>query len=305
MPERIKCSGMFAFWTVRAPSANIISNSTSKPQSTDAWQMISKRYLPQAKIQSLSIRIVNMKFIKNKTTTFFVSLAIVICSLAMSSFEKRSSEPLDTIQIWWHEQLDTMGIEIANLTDYLNNNSKPERAEITKLVQNCRFALKRAEVFFAYLDPAQYKRDFNGPPLPSLVPKVPEIIVIDPHGLQTLLELTSEPDFDIDEAKALSNRLETDFIAAKRDLKRSKIEHRHVFEAIRQELVRIFTLGVTGFDTPGSDLAITENYEAFKSINFLLQTYQPLVADYSTGHAILLQSRGEYTLNYLEKFQDF
>ena len=56
-------------------------------------------------------------------------------------------------------------------------------------------------------------------------------------------------------------------------LKKINLEPRHVFEISRQSLIRTFTLGVSGFDSPCSSNGIRESKEVLKSIQDVTNSY--------------------------------
>jgi cytochrome c peroxidase len=178
---------------------------------------------------------------------------------------------------------------------------------VQEAVTAARLSYKKSEFLIAYLDGFAVKKNINGAPLPSLDPAIPDVMVVEPCGLQVLDELAfGEAPFEEKAAMlALCDKLAQDFRDVTEHQSRLKIEHRHVFEAIRQSLVRTFTLGVTGFDTPGSANAIPEAKAAFEGMYAAFKNYMPLLEQKDRGLAIVLDARMEHTLNYLTENDDF
>jgi len=90
------------------------------------------------------------------------------------------------------EQLD------QELTTYLTLASDT-RTDVDALREHhlaVRRTYKKVEFLLAYAQPATVTRHLNGAPLPKTEPGVPEIIVKEPGGLQTLDELVFAPEID-------------------------------------------------------------------------------------------------------------
>ena len=131
-----------------------------------------------------------------------------------------------------------------------------------------REAYKRVEWLVAYYDEEAVVRYVNGAPLPKVEPKVAEVRVIAPSGLQSLEELVYAPDArgDSEAVAGLRAALTAETARLARDLRRRPLAASDVFAAARYGLVRVFALGVTGFDTPASGRAIREAAVALGAI---------------------------------------
>ena len=133
-----------------------------------------------------------------------------------------------------------------------------------------------------------------------------EAKVLLPVGLQVLDELIFSDDV-ANEKQAVLNltkQLQTDFFAVANAIKkRHYIVDFEIIEASRLELIRIFTLGITGFDTPGSLNAIEE---ASTSLEALQEVLKPLLLksnspnNRKSAHALF-----EKAIIYLKKNPDF
>lgn len=170
----------------------------------------------------------------------------------------------------------------------INTSSVEElrRAHLTT-----RQAYKKVEFLLAYAQPATIARHINGAPLPKTEPSVPEINVIAPSGLQTLDELVFADEIDRAAIKKLSHKLLGDYRLLHRQMKSLRLQHRHLFEGLQQQLVRSFTLGLTGFDTPSSGNALPEARVVFQTMAAYYSEYAPLVESKdSTTNALILTS---------------
>lgn len=143
-----------------------------------------------------------------------------------------------------------------------------------------RLAFKQVEIFVEYYDPYAVRRYINGAPLPSVDRSMPGINILEPEGLQILDELffSDSPGDSPEDLLALVRTLHQQIQSTVNYQSGITFQHRHVMEACRLEAIRVFTLGLTGFDTPGSGMAIPEAEKAMQVLFRQLLTYRPLLA---------------------------
>lgn len=185
---------------------------------------------------------------------------------------------LETVATQFHADLDQLAEAIDT---YLALATDPEHsvAEIRAQHRATRLAFKRAEYLLCYLDATAVVKHLNGAPLPKLTPNTPIIDIIEPSGLQVLDELAFAEPLDRREMQAQLADLGRQFQAIRAYQRTIRLQHRYVFDASFQELVRIFTLGLTGFDTPGSVNALPEALVALESLEFAFAQYTSALAD--------------------------
>lgn len=140
--------------------------------------------------------------------------------------------------------------------------------------RSLRMAYKRIEFLVAYADPQLAGTVLNGAPLPRLEPKASGIVVLQPQGLQRLEELYyDEAVSDAERAAGMRQ-----FVDAMELLDQYAKHHyftdRKLFESVRQGLVRVLSMGITGFDTPMSDLAIEESAVALRAMSEVMRGYE-------------------------------
>ena len=132
-----------------------------------------------------------------------------------------------------------------------------------------------------------------------------EAKVLLPVGLQVLDELIFSDDV-ANEKEAILNltkQLKIDFFAVESAIKkRQYLEDFEIIEASRLELIRIFTLGITGFDTPGSLNAIEE---ASTSLEALQEVLNPLLLKSDPSNRKRVHALFEEAIIYLKKNTDF
>ena len=200
-------------------------------------------------------------------------IAVLICSLALSG--KEGTESFETNAVAekvgvlyasnfykFQEEVNTL----VKLTD--NSTTLSEFKAITRQVEKTRLAYKKIEFIFDYYQTFYNGTYINGAPLPKVSEYYEGDKIIEPSGLQALDEAIFE-DASIENlehirvlAKDLKEHVDFAFnIHLPIHLKPSQL-----IECMRSGMVRIFTLGVTGFDTPGSVNALAESYESLQSM---------------------------------------
>ena len=186
-------------------------------------------------------------------------LTLIICScitfLLLLSFnffnknEKEAIEELNKRQISRWENL----IKATENFRYWIIKERDTKKKFKETVQNYRL-LRDAFKAFEYLgensDPIFFKLYLNGSPLPKLEENSFEPKIIAPKGLQKIDELISED--RVENSIEIYNLL-SEFSSYLTTAKPAKLYTRDFFNAARVQLIRLYTLSLSGFDTPGSN----------------------------------------------------
>jgi len=201
-----------------------------------------------------------------------------------------------------------------------------------------RVAYKKSEVFLEYYYPKHVKAYINGPPLNHLDPfpikeeynqksyyiVTPEVYaksmpldqldtshyqgkrrVVPPVGLQVLDELlfSDEAETSKEQIVKLTLLLKESLPALQTAIdKRNYYYDFEVMEAARLELVRMFSMGITGFDTPGS---LNVMQEATASLQGIRQLIEPLSIKFESGKKQEVEKLFNMAIKYLSKNTDF
>lgn len=205
-------------------------------------------------------------------------LGFIIIASSFLSIEKNVNETaIETIKSQFKKGLTEFEQSIEGVLKKAESldskTSSIERLQAAHLQNRLNF--KKIEFFLEYFDRYSIKKMVNGAPLLSVEPNVPEVTILEPSGLQVLDELvfSANPIEEKAEIIKQAKQLKSDYKKIKIYQQKIKITHRHVFEASRQELLRIVTLGLTGFDTPGSANAIPEAMQSMQSIFSAMEPY--------------------------------
>ena len=180
--------------------------------------------------------------------------------LTMSEWTFPSNEEQaasNKIAILYSKNFQTFQGEVTKLARIANQSTSEE--DIPKLkdqITAARYAYKKVEFLFDYLQTSYSHLFINGGPLPKLTEESDDII--EPNGLQTLDELIfSDESFNqMKHIKKLANDLNKSVDDVSDSHLYEKFSNHRIMEALRSGIVRVFTLGLTGFDTPGSGNAL-------------------------------------------------
>lgn len=202
-------------------------------------------------------------------------LIVVILGTAVLAFFSFSSETPAKAN---NELLTTYTNELNQAVislDNVANDFKFAKASIDSLqktLQNTRLSYKKIEFFLAFHYPEYVNEHINGAPLLHIEKGTRPVVVV-PEGLQVLDELifseeaTEEKVQIASLAKKLRTNYETLFSSLNKKVPPVELE----ITAMRLQLIRIFTLGLTGFDTPGSLNGIDEATASLEGIQSFLK----------------------------------
>lgn len=183
----------------------------------------------------------------------------------------------------------------------LENNSSDRIIESFK---ELRFAYKKTEAILSYTKAITNATYINGAPLTKVERFNPKVVIKEPEGLQTMDEIVFSDSINIDELKILINKLipilekEVEFFADK------EINEYHLYESLRQQIIRIGSMGLTGFDTPGSLNGINESIVCLKTMKDYTNNNQLKITLNSAIEYLKLNNNFE-SLNRLIFFKEY
>jgi len=185
--------------------------------------------------------------------------------------------PQEMILENFHDGLDSFEREIASFGDtydgYLQGESTLE--EVRSSFAEMRMTYKSIEAIYTYIDP-EFAKDFiNAAPLFKHERGAPRINVMPPKGMQRIEELVYDEQTPENqkELEKLSDDLLAKFRSSTKYQRTVPLTDRMIFEASREHLIRIFTLNITGFDTPAGENTLVEAAEALTSVKELIRPY--------------------------------
>ncbi|MBK0402496.1 cytochrome-c peroxidase [Adhaeribacter sp. BT258] len=176
-------------------------------------------------------------------------------------------------------------------------------------------AYKRTEYLTEYLDPDLAKK-LNGAPIPKVVisdadylaldQKEPLFITLPPEGLQVLEELLyAEEKPDTAEAYRLAHLISETATNLKTNLLHQPLTDKQILESAREEMLRLMTIGITGFDAPAAGHEIELAYIALEPLLEVVEFYEKAGSGKATITAKNAREKLQKTAQYLHQNPDF
>lgn len=234
-------------------------------------------------------------------------LFIVFLFFGILQCKKNEIPPVDSLTDVKNEILKNNNDflqQTNNFIDLVSHNATEKTLQ--EKFGNLRKTYKKMEWAVEYFLPHS-ARFINGAALPEI--EMSEHTEIEPEGLQALEELLypyepSNKDEVIRLLKKLlnkSNTIKTNFLAI-------SIGKDQVFDALRQEVFRISSLGIAGFDTPISGTFLKEMPYAMESVKKVLSqistekskhnSYTTLSTQIDVAINVLKKNSDKITFNY-------
>ena len=233
-----------------------------------------------------------------KTIPFLAILvAIVLGTVSLSSSKKANSK--NEIQQKYAYELKDEIDQLTKIAEAFRYEKGTNEQELKDAVRSTRNAYKKIGFLLSYFYPDYTEEHLNGAPILHIKREVSRAGVSPPEGLQTIDELSFlEAENERTTIHQLSQKLAHSYNVVLKDFERKEIQTTDLISAMRQEIIAIFTLGLTGFDTPGSLNGIEESKQSL----FALQKFSEV---YFGDAADQLSMKFQLAMAYLEKNKDF
>lgn len=219
--------------------------------------------------------------VRAKAYTFGICLLLFFI-LACKS-EPRSEKPLATENNIEHIYLNALKESIVNLdaiNTFENTNDK------INSYKKARKYFKLAEPILAYVDQNNYK-SINAPNILQVHEEDPtDIKIRTPFGFQVIEEMLHETEIDsikiTEIVNITSSRLK--LIAQNTHI---NFKDYHMIWLIRNQIVRIATTGITGFDSPALGQSLTECQYNYETLEDLIKLSESKFTSETLYHSIL------------------
>lgn len=244
----------------------------------------------------------------------YLTLFILISLLGFFSFSFQAPpQGLDAIpeQVKEHYrlQLDSLTTSVLQLEKGIEGLTKRTVESNQELYLQCRTRYKRAEVLLAYYTP-QVADQLNGALIDEVEEDDPNQTIIQPEGLQVIEEQLWGDSAWIHKDDILRSivRIKSVLNRSKTLLKVSTFSNENIFAAMQQEITRIISLGLAGFDCPSSGNAIVECGEAYSGVLQVYAYYQPFLQEQDLAlyqRSLLYIQRIKAVFYFEEEFELF
>lgn len=212
---------------------------------------------------------------KQFIASFFLLLLFVQCNENKKYIPNHNS----TIKQHVTSNLKTLSNELQAFEKIVQTSNNAN--ELQNQFLKCRLIFKDTEWATEYYLPKSSK-SLNGPPLDQL--DLDENKFLEAEGFQVLEEyLYPEVSSGDKEAIVQQIRIIDNLIRAGiTNIEVTSISDDQLFDALRLGIFKITTLGITGFDTPVSNLLFPETKAALKGIETILKVYKDSFKDYKS-----------------------
>lgn len=235
---------------------------------------------------------------------FFI-LALLAIVFAASLISWRSGDsPIQMIEQDYRNSLN----EFSNSVLIFKASAKSSSLDqLKKDYINLRISYKNIQSFLEYYSPQAAGDFLNGPPVPKLERNTAVMTLLEPKGIQVLDEILYGDD-PLKHRKEIIE--ETDYLLKKfNDVKEFqlgiKMQDRHFFEAARFEIVRILTLGISGFDTPSSQLSFIDLDASLLTLSRQYDYYEDMFKKEKKTIFKETQKLLKDAIDYSDKHKDF
>jgi cytochrome c peroxidase len=193
-----------------------------------------------------------------------------------------------------------LSIAVTTLKELSDAKTNEHRIALFK---TSRLAFKKAEPFAAYISPENTLR-VNGPPLPVF--KEDNKKILPSIGYQAIEEIVYGTNPNLEDLKYQVEIATGYLIRIAEQTKEFPINANRFFPSVHQQFLRIYALGLTGFDTPISLNGIEESLECFKSIAEVYSiSIEETIKDVDSNLNTDFKNNINKTLDYLRINSDF
>lgn len=205
-----------------------------------------------------------------------------------------------------HQGLTNFKTRLSQLKSnaYAFSEGKITLEDLRKTLKETRNSFKEIEFYVAYHYPEFTKTHLNAAPLFHIEAAGTTSYTLPPEGLQVLDEMvfSDEAEEKKEEIKTITDFLFNSYASFYlSSIKNGLSKGNNKTLPLRIELIRIYSLGVTGFDTPGSLNSSEEALHAFSGMKKYIQD-DPYFKNYNTEKAHQLFTAG---IKYLSENTDF
>ncbi|MFC0774009.1 cytochrome c peroxidase [Terrimonas alba] len=205
--------------------------------------------------------------------TWVIAISCLACLILIwaACFHSKKETKAEQVVAAYQGDIEALLKQVDTLIALTKKN-----VAVTDLQQQfykAKYAYKQIEWLAEYYQPYT-ARFINGPALQEVEPEN-KAITIEPEGFQVIEEFLF-PVYDSSSNKELLQQialLRSNISRLQKAALNLETTDAHVFDALRLQLFRIITLGISGFDSPIAQNSINEAAASVKGIQFYLSSY--------------------------------
>ena len=228
---------------------------------------------------------------------FKIIFLLIATVFLFSSFENTTTRE-EEIKQWLDNNYNTLYQSSVAFVLILQENgseeqSKYQYSDLQKQFRTIQFLLD-------HISEETVKRYMNGAPLPSVEQNIPAVNILEPRGLQVIDELLFKDSIDHEEILKKALELKAALEKTKNVFISNELGESDIKRAILKAIIRLYTIQVTGFDTPGSKTGLENSVNSLTGISELLNTiYSEQTTVYKIAESIDLAKK------YIQDNNDF
>lgn len=217
-------------------------------------------------------------------------------------FTKDSIDTSNELEIRYKIRFQKFESELKKFKSMVLSNCSDDN--ILKQYKQVRVAFKRWEYLGEWENGMLIKEMINGAPLPKLEKNSFASNIVEPHGLQVMDELIGEW-HENPQCAELLNEIDLLLEVTNQISEFTKIYDYEFFAAARIELIRLFSLGLSGFDSPGTFSSIDDAKEVWNTLYIDFSLYSSNLVPINKELAIKINVILKNGTLYFEKNSDF
>jgi cytochrome c peroxidase len=211
----------------------------------------------------------------------FVGLLVVACGRGgtggpLANGTAAANPRATAARAAWVATIDTLQLALGRLDSAaVAMNATPASVDAMRArFRDARLAYKRVEHIAAYYQPSTV-RLMNGPALPRVDDEEGPEAVYEPEGFQVIEEILFSDQNPTRRERLLSEIANLGELTTRL---RTAIAHQaatddRVWDAVKLEIARVLTMGISGFDSPVAQLSLPEAAAALRGVRTALQPY--------------------------------
>ena len=203
-------------------------------------------------------------FVLIKACALCTCLFVIGCKDGKSEYQEK--DPITLLEDLYVSKLDSASSDLYKLRNTENLADKKD------YFLNARRNFKNVEVILAYQDASNYK-SLNGPNILKVDEEdATNIKIMEPFGFQVIEEHLFSEEIDHEKLNDLVQKTAQRLRLISNN-SRLRLEEHNVFWMLRDEIVRISTLGITGFDSPVLEQSLAEAQFSYDGIQKILELF--------------------------------
>jgi cytochrome c peroxidase len=228
---------------------------------------------------------------KNKSIIIIpIIISILFFKIFLSSYTNQSHKLKipEMVKLNLIQDLSTLRNHCSQMvhTIELLKNEEVTPEEAHEEFYRLKRAYKKVEFLLEYLDPVLAK-NINGAPIPKVEidhqPYLalnfarPAFVTYPPEGLQVLEEILFSESLNsttINEAYSLAFKMEEKINLFQNNIIGQPLTEKQIIESLREHLVRVMTMGITGFDAPAAGAALEFALNSLEPVQQVLMIFE-------------------------------